>query len=94
MLKPMRDWKPPEGWLKITTIDAHTAGEPFRVITGGFPDLPGATILARRQYARENLDHLRTVLMWEPARPCGHVRLYPHPAGQPDGGYRDPIFTQ
>jgi len=73
MLNKMRSWEPPEDWLKITTIDAHTAGEPFRVITGGFPDLPGETILARRRYARENLDHLRTALMWEPR---GHADMY------------------
>jgi trans-L-3-hydroxyproline dehydratase len=69
----MRDWKPPEGWLAITTVDAHTGGEPFRVITGGFPDLPGDTMLARRRYAREHLDHLRTALMWEPR---GHADMY------------------
>ncbi len=72
-MNKMRSWEPPEDWLKITTIDAHTAGEPFRVITGGFPDLPGETILARRRYARENLDHLRTALMWEPR---GHADMY------------------
>jgi proline racemase len=69
----MRDWIPPEHWLKITTIDAHTGGEPFRVITGGYPDLPGDTILARRRYAREHLDGLRTALMWEPR---GHADMY------------------
>jgi proline racemase len=69
----MENWKPSEDWLRITTIDAHTAGEPFRVITGGFPDLPGATILARRRYAMEHLDHLRTALMWEPR---GHADMY------------------
>jgi trans-L-3-hydroxyproline dehydratase len=69
----MPGWKPPGDWLKITTIDAHTAGEPFRVITGGYPDLPGDSILARRRYAREHLDHLRTVLMWEPR---GHADMY------------------
>ncbi|MCL7452573.1 MAG: proline racemase family protein [Anaerolineae bacterium] len=73
MRERMRDWKPPEHWLKITTIDAHTAGEPFRVITGGYPELPGDTILARRRYAREHLDHLRTALMWEPR---GHADMY------------------
>ncbi len=73
MLNKMTDWTPPEDWLKITTIDAHTAGEPFRVITGGYPELPGDTILARRRYARENLDHLRTALMWEPR---GHADMY------------------
>ena len=69
----MRNWEPPEGWLRINTIDAHTAGEPFRVITGGYPDLPGDTILERRRYAREHLDPLRTALMWEPR---GHADMY------------------
>lgn len=69
----MKIWTPPAHWLKITTIDAHTEGEPFRVITGGFPDLPGATILEKRRYAKEKLDHLRTALMWEPR---GHADMY------------------
>ena len=69
----MKNWIPPDHWLKITTIDAHTEGEPFRVIIGGFPELPGETILARRRYAKKNLDHLRTALMWEPR---GHADMY------------------
>jgi trans-L-3-hydroxyproline dehydratase len=69
----MKDWTPPEDWLKITTIDAHTGGEPFRVITGGYPDLPGHNVLARRRYAQKHLDHLRTALMWEPR---GHADMY------------------
>ncbi len=73
MLEEMRNWSPPEGWLRIATIDAHTAGEPFRVITDGYPELPGDTILERRRYAREHLDHLRTALMWEPR---GHADMY------------------
>ncbi len=66
-------WNPPAGWRKITTIDTHTEGEPFRVIVSGFPDLPGETILARRRYAKEHFDHLRTALMWEPR---GHADMY------------------
>jgi proline racemase len=73
MLQRMRDWEPPEGWVKISTIDAHTGGEPFRVITGGFPELQGDTILERRAYATKHLDHLRTSLMWEPR---GHADMY------------------
>ena len=69
----MTHWTPPSKWLRITTVDAHTAGEPFRVITGGYPQLPGDTILERRRYAREHLDHLRTALMWEPR---GHADMY------------------
>jgi trans-L-3-hydroxyproline dehydratase len=73
MRERLRDWQPPAGWHKITTIDAHTGGEPFRVITGGYPELPGDTILARRRHARDKLDHLRTALMWEPR---GHADMY------------------
>lgn len=57
----------------ITTIDAHAAGEPFRIITGGLPTLPGTTILERRRYLQEHLDHVRRTLMWEPR---GHRDMY------------------
>ena len=72
-LASMRKWKAPKGWARITAIDAHTGGEPFRVITGGFPDLSGDTILARRRWVKEHLDHLRTALMWETR---GHADMY------------------
>ncbi|MEW6085409.1 MAG: proline racemase family protein [Chloroflexota bacterium] len=64
---------PPSDWLKIAAIDAHTGGEPFRVIVDGFPELKGNTILEKRRYAKENYDHLRTALMWEPR---GHADMY------------------
>lgn len=60
-------------WPLITSIDAHTAGEPLRIITGGLPPIPGDTLLAKRRYAREHLDSLRTALMWEPR---GHADMY------------------
>jgi proline racemase len=56
-----------------TTIDAHTAGEPLRIITSGLPFIPGATILERRRYVREHLDHVRRTLMLEPR---GHADMY------------------
>lgn len=67
------DFKPPKDWIKITAIDAHTAGEPLRIFTSGYPGLPGATILDKRRYAMEYLDHLRTSTMWEPR---GHADMY------------------
>ena len=73
MLEKMRHWTPPDNWSKITTIDAHTGGEPFRIVTGGLPEVKGPTILARRQYVRDHLDHMRTALMWEPR---GHADMY------------------
>ena len=66
-------WQPPHDWTRITTIDAHTAGEPLRIITGGLPPIPGDTILAKRRYAQEHLDRLRPALMWEPR---GHADMY------------------
>jgi trans-L-3-hydroxyproline dehydratase len=72
-MEKMKHWSPPDNWLKITTIDAHTEGEPLRIITGGFPELPGEKILDRRRYVKENLDHLRKALMWEPR---GHADMY------------------
>jgi len=58
---------------RITTIDMHTGGEPLRVITGGLPTLEGNSVLEKRRYFREHLDHLRTGLMWEPR---GHADMY------------------
>jgi trans-L-3-hydroxyproline dehydratase len=66
-------FEPPAHWQRITTIDAHTAGEPLRVITGGWPNIPGETMLAKRQYARAHLDRLRRALMLEPR---GHADMY------------------
>jgi trans-L-3-hydroxyproline dehydratase len=66
-------WTPPPDWLQIRTIDAHTAGEPLRLIVDGLPPVPGRTILEKRRYAKENLEHLRTALIWEPR---GHADMY------------------
>ncbi|MCA9732166.1 proline racemase family protein [candidate division KSB1 bacterium] len=72
-LKKMGTWSPPHGWQKFTTIDAHTAGEPLRVILTGLPELLGKTILERRQYMKDQFDTFRTALMWEPR---GHADMY------------------
>ena len=56
-----------------TTVDAHTGGEPLRVVTAGVPRIPGATILEKRRWVRDNLDYVRRALMWEPR---GHADMY------------------
>jgi len=74
MSRPVNSaWQPPSGWLKITTLDAHSAGEPLRIVTGSFPEIPGDTILKKRRFFQENLDPLRKALMWEPR---GHADMY------------------
>lgn len=51
----------------------HTGGEPVRIVESGYPPIPGETILDKRRYVRENLDHLRRLLMHEPR---GHFDMY------------------
>ncbi|MCG8607972.1 proline racemase family protein [bacterium] len=72
-LETLENWAIPLEWQKVTVIDAHTEGEPLRVIVSGFPDLSGKTILERRRTAKKDWDHLRTALMWEPR---GHADMY------------------
>jgi len=67
------NWQPPSNWLKITSIDLHTGGEPLRVFTGGLPEIKGSTILEKRRYFRDNYDYIRTGTMWEPR---GHADMY------------------
>jgi len=71
--KQLSNWSSPNDWLKIKTIDAHTAGEPLRIILEGLLQIKGSTILEKRKYMKENLDHLRTALMFEPR---GHADMY------------------
>lgn len=66
-------WTPPESWTRLRSVDAHTAGEPLRIFTDGWPPIPGETMMAKRAYAREHLDHLRRITMWEPR---GHADMY------------------
>ena len=59
--------------MRIKTIDAHTAGEPLRLILDGFPRVEGETMLEKREWVRAHCDHLRRALMFEPR---GHADMY------------------
>jgi proline racemase len=61
------------GELTVSTVDYHTAGEPFRIVTGGIEPIPGATILDKRRHAQEHLDLVRAFLVNEPR---GHADMY------------------
>jgi proline racemase len=70
--------------LSVETVDYHTGGEPFRIVTGGVDSPHGATILEARRDAAERLDHVRALLVNEPR---GHADMYgcfpvePEPGG-------------
>ncbi|MFQ5784124.1 MAG: 4-hydroxyproline epimerase [Alphaproteobacteria bacterium] len=53
-------------------IDAHTCGNPVRVVAGGAPPLAGATASERRQDLLARFDWIRTGLMFEPR---GHDQM-------------------
>jgi proline racemase/trans-L-3-hydroxyproline dehydratase len=61
--------------LEVSTVDYHTAGEPFRIVTAGAPDVPGATVRERREHARAaaETERLRRMLCHEPR---GHADMY------------------
>ncbi|WP_194976045.1 4-hydroxyproline epimerase [Aquiflexum lacus] len=47
-------------------IDAHTCGNPVRLVSGGVPFLEGKNMLEKRQFFLDNLDWIRKGLMFEP----------------------------
>ena len=59
----------------VSVTDYHTAGEPFRIVTGGLPNIDGSTILERRSYAQTTpaIDVIRQLLVNEPR---GHADMY------------------
>lgn len=57
----------------VGTVDSHVEGMPARVVVGGIPNIPGTTMLAKRDYAKQNLDPIRTALLNEPR---GHNDMF------------------
>ncbi|MEC7725414.1 MAG: proline racemase family protein, partial [Planctomycetota bacterium] len=50
----------------IQAVDSHTAGEPTRVVTGGLPQIAGATMAEKRDALQRDHDHIRRALVLEP----------------------------
>lgn len=60
------------GQYILSYVDAHVAGEPLRLITGG-PKLKGETLVEKTEYMKKNYDFIRKAAMLEPR---GHVDMY------------------
>lgn len=54
----------------LTVVGTHSGGEYARVVTGGITDVPGETMLDKRNYLQDHADHYRRRLLFEP---CGSV---------------------
>ena len=50
----------------FSCVDAHTCGNPVRVVMGGGPQLSGASMGEKRQHFLAEFDWIRTGLMFEP----------------------------
>ena len=57
----------------VNTVDAHTAGEPTRIVTAGIPHVPGRDMKEKKKWILHHLDGLRRMLMWEPR---GHQDMF------------------
>jgi len=67
-------------------IDAHTCGNPVRVVIDNRPELSGSNMIEKRQYFETNFDWIRKGLMFEPR---GHEAMsgsiiYPAPDDEHD----------
>ncbi len=72
-IKKLKNWQAPKDWLEIQTLDAHTGGEPLRIIISGFPHLKGETLLEKIANVKNDFDHIRKALILEPR---GHADMY------------------
>ncbi len=66
-----RGHAPDRPWV-FDCIDAHTCGNPVRLVTGEKPPLEGETMAARRRHFLAEYDWIRTALMFEPR---GHAQM-------------------
>lgn len=54
------------GGVLFSCIDAHTCGNPVRVVASGGPELSGSNMSEKRQYFLTHYDWIRRGLMYEP----------------------------
>ena len=73
----------------IQAVDTHACGEPARVIVGGVPDVPGATMFEKMVYLETQADELRQRMLREPrGYPASNCNLIlPPTRPEADAGY-------
>jgi len=50
----------------LTVVDAHTEGQPMRIVTSGFPTIRGKTMHEKCNYVEQDLDELWRLILYEP----------------------------
>jgi len=61
--------------MEVVATDYHTAGEPFRIVEEGSVEIPGRSVLGRREHASrsDDVERVRRLLCHEPR---GHADMY------------------
>jgi proline racemase len=73
----------------ITAVEVHAGGEPGRVVVGGVRDVPGETMLEKRNHLARHGDRLRQLMLREPRgypALCANV-LLPPTSAKAQAGY-------
>ena len=69
---------------RVRVVDSHTAGEPTRVVVGGFPDLEGRTLAEKEADFLANHADLATLLVGEPRGHAPWHAVLPLAPSHPD----------
>lgn len=69
--------------FSIHAFDYHTAGEPFRIVASGLPELHGESVLDKRSFVQssDQIERIRKLLVNEPR---GHADMYGGFITEPD----------
>jgi len=73
----------PDDVRAVDVVDTHTAGEPTRVVVGGWPQPHGATLAERRNALLREQDALRRAVVSEPRGHAAVVGALLTPAVEP-----------
>lgn len=71
----------------LTAVGTHSGGEYARVVTGGVTDVPGDTMLEKRDYLRDHADHYRRRLLFEPVGGVLHAADIIFPSRHPEAQF-------
>jgi proline racemase len=78
----------------VHAVDSHTKGNPTRVVVGGVPVPPGATLAERTEWLKRNDDALRRLLNFEPRGNPMMCSVYVFPAIDPKADFSVVITEQ
>lgn len=71
----------------LTAVGTHSGGEYARVVTGGITDVPGETMLDKRDWFRDHADHYRRRLLFEPVGGVLHAADVILPSNHPEAQF-------